>query len=81
MGYDAGMVTVLQAAGMRFVIHTDDHEPAHVHVYGDGEARIDITEVAAISTRRMSKRDLARALTIVVENRQLLRNRWRELHE
>ena len=31
------MVTVLREAGMRFVIYTDDHEPAHTHVYGDGE--------------------------------------------
>lgn len=26
--------------GLRFAIYTDDHEPAHVHVYGDGEAKL-----------------------------------------
>ncbi len=36
------MVTVLREAGLRFVIFTDDHEPAHVHVYGDGSAEIDL---------------------------------------
>jgi hypothetical protein len=51
------MVTVLREAGMRFVIYTDDHEPAHTHVYGDGEARINILDLTVISNRGMKKRD------------------------
>lgn len=43
------MVTVFRLAGMRFVIYTDDHEPAHVHVYGDGEVRVDIVTLTALS--------------------------------
>lgn len=31
------MITVLRAAGLRFVIYLNDHEPAHLHVYGDGK--------------------------------------------
>jgi hypothetical protein len=42
------MVTILRSAGMRFVIYTDDHEPAHVHVYGDGEARINILDLRVL---------------------------------
>jgi hypothetical protein len=34
------MVTVLRAEGLRVVIFTNDHEPAHVHVFGGGEAKI-----------------------------------------
>lgn len=34
------MVTVHREGGFRVVIFTDDHEPAHVHVYGDGTAKI-----------------------------------------
>lgn len=34
------MVTVLRLSGMRFVIFTNDHEPAHVHVFGEGTAKI-----------------------------------------
>lgn len=30
------MVTIHRAHGLRFVIYTDDHEPAHVHVLGGG---------------------------------------------
>ncbi len=74
------MVTLMRAVGMRFVIYTDDHEPAHLHVYGDGEARIDIVNIAAISNRGMSRRDLARALNIVEENRQMFFAKWDEIH-
>lgn len=28
------MITLLHVAGMRFVIYLNDHEPAHIHVYG-----------------------------------------------
>ena len=36
------MVTILRTAGLRVVIFHNDHEPAHVHVFGDGEAKIDV---------------------------------------
>jgi hypothetical protein len=36
------MVTVLRAHGLRVVIFVDDHQPAHVHVFGDGEAKINL---------------------------------------
>lgn len=74
------MITVLRAAGMRFVIYTDDHEPAHIHVYGDGEARINIERVVLISNRGMRKRDLNVAIQVVGQNRAELLARWREIH-
>jgi hypothetical protein len=36
------MVTIHRAQGLRVVIFTDDHEPAHVHVFGDGHAKINL---------------------------------------
>lgn len=75
------MITLLRASGMRFVIYTDDHEPAHLHVYGDGEARINISLVTVISNRGMSKRDLTRALNIVLEYREMFLGNWRDIHE
>ena len=38
------MVTVLRASGLRVVIYVNDHQPAHVHVFGDGEAKINLLE-------------------------------------
>jgi hypothetical protein len=74
------MVTVLREAGMRFVIYTDDHEPAHTHVYGDGEARINILDLTVISNRGMKKRDLSVALAIVQANRRLCIEKWESIH-
>ncbi len=38
------MVTIYRAYGLRVVIFTDDHEPAHVpahmHLFGEGQAKI-----------------------------------------
>ena len=36
------MVTVLRAEGLRLMIFVNDHLPVHVHVFGDGEAKIDL---------------------------------------
>lgn len=74
------MITLLRAAGMRFVIYTDDHEPAHLHVYGDGEVRIDIVHLSLITNRGMSKRDVTRALDIILEHRAMFLSKWNEMH-
>ena len=74
------MVTVFREAGMQFVIYLNDHEPAHVHVYGDGEVRIDIVSLRVLSARSMSKRDVARALTVTAANRAYFMERWTNIH-
>ncbi|MDE1157656.1 MAG: DUF4160 domain-containing protein [Neorhizobium sp.] len=74
------MVTVLREAGMRFVIYADDHDPAHTHVYGDGEARINIVDLTVISNRGMKKRDLSVALAIVQANKHLFIEKWESIH-
>ena len=36
------MVTIHRAYGLRIIVFTDDHEPAHVHVFGDGQAKVNL---------------------------------------
>lgn len=36
------MVTVYRAQGLHFIIVVDDNAPAHVHVFGDGHAKINL---------------------------------------
>jgi len=43
MGYLEPMVVVHRALGFRFVIYTLDHGPAHVHITGAGQAKIDLS--------------------------------------
>lgn len=78
------MVTVHRAHGLRFVIFTDDHGPAHVHVFGDGEAKIDLLGAAGspelVSTIGLSKADLRRAMRVVTDRRDELLAKWRTIH-
>ena len=36
------MVVVHRARGFRFVIYTLDHQPAHVHITGAGQAKVNL---------------------------------------
>ncbi|MGE6741896.1 DUF4160 domain-containing protein [Allorhizobium pseudoryzae] len=74
------MVTVLRLHGLRFVIYTADHEPPHVHVYGNGEARISILTSQVITQGGLSDRDVRLAARVVDDHRPLLLEIWRKYH-
>jgi hypothetical protein len=79
------MPTVLRFKGFRVVIYTNDHWPPHVHVIGAGrEARIALGGVgqrpSIVTNEGVSRRELAAALVEIDRNRELLIERWREIH-
>lgn len=78
------MVTVYRAQGLRFVIFLNDHEPAHVHVFGDGEAKINLLggdgAPTLIWADDMKRADVRRAMKIVSEKRDELLKKWKEVH-
>lgn len=78
------MVTVLRAEGLRLMIFVNDHLPAHVHVFGDGEAKIDLLGAdgtpALIWVDGMSRGEVRRAMRLVVEQQKFLLARWEEIH-
>lgn len=78
------MVTVLRAEGFRIVIFTDDHEPAHVHVFGDGEAKINLAgadeRAELVWAVGMKHADIRRCIRLVDESREVLIARWNEIH-
>lgn len=74
------MITVFRAGGLLFVIYLNDHEPAHLHVYGDGEARIDIRTLRVLSVRGMSRSEVARALAVIRERQDDFLKRWIDIH-
>ena len=78
------MVTVLRAQGLRVIIFTNDHLPAHVHVIGDGEAKIDLHGSGGaprlVWADGMTRAEIRRALRLVAENRALLLARWESIH-
>ena len=78
------MVTVHRTHGMRFIIFVDDHEPAHVHVFGDGHAKINLLGAAGlpeiVSIEGMKRGDVRKAFQVVIEEQKSLLARWREIH-
>jgi hypothetical protein len=78
------MVTVLRAHGLRVVIFLNDHEPAHVHVLGDGEAKINLLGAGGapelVWADGMGRGEVRRAMRIVTEEQASLLARWEEIH-
>ena len=75
------MPTVLRKNGFEVMIYTQDHIPAHVHVWrAGGEIVVNIATLEITKAEDMSRRDSARAVEIVEENQRYLLGRWREIH-
>ncbi len=79
------MPTILSFSGLRVVIYTNDHRPPHVHVIGpDAEARIALGDVGErpwlMTNEGLSRREVVEALAEIDRNRDLLMQRWREIH-
>ncbi|SHM70466.1 protein of unknown function [Roseovarius litoreus] len=78
------MVTIYRAHGLRIVIFTNDHEPAHVHVFGDGELKINLVGPegipALVWAQGMKVNDVRRAVQIVENQQDAFLAKWREIH-
>ena len=78
------MVTLYRGHGLQVVIFVDDHEPAHVHVFGDGQAKINLLgpdgEPELIWADSMKRNNVRRAMQIVTERKMLFLRRWTEIH-
>jgi hypothetical protein len=73
----------LDEDGFRIVIHTDDHEPAHVHVKRDGadlRVYLDAELPAERVFGRLKAVDERRALRIVEKHRATLLAVWKHYH-
>ena len=77
-------VTIYRAHGLRVNIFTDDHEPAHVHVYGDGQAKIDQVGPggvpAVVKAEGMKANVQIRALQMVRDQQEQFLAEGREFH-
>jgi len=78
------MVTIHREAGFRFVIFADDHEPAHVHVIGDGAAKINLVgpggKPELVSNDGLKAGDLRKAMRIVTGEKAKMLKAWSEQH-
>lgn len=79
------MVTVHRAHGLSVVIFVDDHEPAHVHVFGDGQVKINLVGADSfpelIWAEGMKRGDVRRAMKLAIERQDYFLARWKEIHD
>ena len=79
------MVTVLRADGLRVVIYLNDHLPAHVHVFGDGEAKINLLgspdSPDLVWADNMTRSEVRRSMRVVTEQQAFLLQRWEDIHD
>lgn len=84
LGYSGTMVTIYRAYGLRIIIYSDDHEPAHVHVFGDGQAKINLIGAdgspVLVWAQGMKGNEVRRAVQVVRDQQALLLAKWREIH-
>lgn len=78
------MVVVHRAFGFRFVIYTLDHEPAHVHVTGAGQAKINLLgpdgEPELVSSIGVKRSDLRRLMDQVALRKDDFLKEWERIH-
>ena len=79
------MPTVCRRAGLRVVIHTNDHRPAHVHIIGaDAEAvfvlRCPLGPVELRHNYSFRRRDVQRIKRHLVQALPKLCAEWRGVH-
>lgn len=77
------MVTVHRLDSLRFVIYSNDHDPAHVHVIRAGcEAKVQLVGASPtlIWQQGFSPAELRRILEEVRAERFRLLKRWNDIH-
>lgn len=77
------MVVVHRTRGYRFVIYTQDHESAHVHVTGPGQAKIDLqgeTGPELIYSIGIGRADMRRLMQDAAEHRDRFLREWERIH-
>ena len=78
------MVVVHRAHGFRFVIYTLDHEPAHVHVTGAGQAKINLLGSdgmpGIVFSVGIKRADMRRLLDEAIAHRDMFLQEWERIH-
>jgi hypothetical protein len=66
------------------VIYTLDHEPAHVHITGDGQPKVNLLGqdggIELISSIGIKHADMRRLLAEVSERRDAFLQDWEKIH-
>lgn len=77
--------TVLRLGGLRVMIYTDDHGPAHVHVVGPGGVALFWLNCpdgppTVRGKKGLSDHEVRRIGDLMADHAAILCAKWRELH-
>jgi Domain of unknown function (DUF4160) len=79
--FTSAMPTLFIIFGLRFFFYSNEHLPIHVHVKNaDGEAKFEVEEVKLILNKGLKNKDIALAISIIEENREIIIVKWKEYH-
>lgn len=78
------MVVIHRAYGFRFVIYTADHDPAHIHITGAGQAKVNLTgpdgRPELVSSVGIKQSDMRRLMSEVEARRDEFLKEWERIH-
>jgi hypothetical protein len=78
------MVVVHRALGFRFVIYTNDHEPAHVHITGPGHAKVNLLGTGGtpeiVFNVGIKRGEMRRLMSEMIEHRDWFLEEWKRIH-
>jgi hypothetical protein len=73
------MPTLFIFFGIRFYFFSNEHLPIHVHIEnGDGNAKIEVETLKVIKNSGIKSKDIYLAISIIEENKDLIKQRWLE---
>ena len=78
------MVVIHRAHGFRFGIYTADHDPAHIHITGAGQAKINLSgpddRPELVYVIGIKQSDMRRLMSEVIERRDEFIKEWERIH-
>lgn len=78
------MVVIHRAHGFRFVIYTADHDPAHIHITGPGQAKINLSgpdgRPELVSSAGIKWPDMRKLMAEVEDRRDEFLQEWNRIH-
>ena len=78
------MVVVHRAHGFRYVIYTQDHDPAHIHIVGGGQAKVNLEgpggQVELVYVVGISRSDMRRLMLTAEDFQTKFLADWKRIH-
>lgn len=78
------MVVIHRAHGFRIVIYTADHDPAHIHITGAGQAKVTLSGAdgrpEVVSSAGIKQSDMRRLMSEIEGRRDEFLKEWERIH-